>query len=233
MAGVRGLPPTFDFRTERTARYARLGPDPEVAAQDVRSAWVVLHGYRQLAPWFLRHFRGLDDGARLLLAPEALSRFYLGDPDGRHGPESRVGATWMTREERSSEIADYSRYLTDLSRMLIPARIDPVVLGFSQGAHTAVRWTLSADAMPSAPRAVILWGEGLPHDVNAESLARSKAREWIFVRGDGDPSRDPQREARDAELCRVHGVPMTVRTHPRGHSLDPELLSELADELDP
>ena len=42
----------------------------------------------------------LDDGSRLIVAPEALSRFYLGEVSQRPASERRVGASWMTREDR-------------------------------------------------------------------------------------------------------------------------------------
>ena len=76
------------FSTPRTARYYTLDP-----AEAVREVWFVLHGYGQLAGAFLRHFERLQDGARLFIAPEALSRYYLPG-------HQRVGASWMTREDR-------------------------------------------------------------------------------------------------------------------------------------
>src|SRR5712691_5295634 len=90
----------------RTARYYTLGkPGPRTQA-----VWFVLHGYGQLAERFLHHFEPLDDGSRLIVAPEGLSRFYLGDPAERPSPERKVGASWMTREDRLAEIGDYVRY---------------------------------------------------------------------------------------------------------------------------
>ena len=54
----------------RTARYYTLGE--AVTASEL---WLVLHGYGQLARFFLRPFEGMERG-RLIAAPEALSRFY-------------------------------------------------------------------------------------------------------------------------------------------------------------
>ena len=94
------------IRVARTARYYTLGS----AGPHLREIWLVCHGIRQLARRFLPRFAGLDDGKRLIVAPEGLSRFYL------HGPESRdkkipIGATWMTREDRENEITDYVEFL--------------------------------------------------------------------------------------------------------------------------
>ncbi|NIP78275.1 MAG: phospholipase, partial [Gemmatimonadetes bacterium] len=80
-----------------------------------REVWFVLHGYGQLAERFVRRFDalpGVRDGMRAVVAPEALSRFYVEEEvTGPHGPESRVGATWMTRADREHEIRDYVEYL--------------------------------------------------------------------------------------------------------------------------
>src|SRR6476469_3720019 len=96
----------------RTARYYTLGPTHGFP----RELWFVCHGYGQLASRFLRQFAPLDDGTRLIVAPEALSRYYL-DPvaERRHQREPRVGASWMTREDRFAEIVDYVSYLDQLA----------------------------------------------------------------------------------------------------------------------
>ena len=55
----------------RTARLALLGPEGPA----VRELWYVMHGYGQLAAPFIESFRAVDDGTRLIMAPEAHSRF--------------------------------------------------------------------------------------------------------------------------------------------------------------
>jgi hypothetical protein len=71
----------------------------------------VLHGYAQLAERFLRWFRPVDDGQTWIVAPEALSRFYLETTlKGSHGPA--IGATWLTREAREADLADHVDYPT-------------------------------------------------------------------------------------------------------------------------
>src|SRR5207302_9410481 len=91
--------------------------------------------------WFLEKLRVLDDGRRHLVAPEGLSRFYLTESP----TERRVGATWMTREDRLAEIDDSVRYLDavydDVFGRIDRARVTVHALGFSQGAATVSRWT--------------------------------------------------------------------------------------------
>ena len=85
----------------RTARYYTLGTPSE--AIRISGSFAMATG--SWARYFLRHFSGLDDGKTVVVAPEALSRFYL------NGFSGRVGATWMTKEDRLSEIEDQAYYL--------------------------------------------------------------------------------------------------------------------------
>src|SRR4029077_7364472 len=103
------------IRTQRSARYYTLGP----AGAAAREGWFVCHGYAQLAGRFLEKLRVLDDGHRHLVAPEGLSRFYLSQSPA----ERRVGACWMTREDRLAEIDDYVHYL-DAVYAAVFARVD-------------------------------------------------------------------------------------------------------------
>src|SRR3954471_16061473 len=124
----------------RTARYSTLGPMHGFP----RELWFVCHGFGQLAARFVRHFAPIDDGTRLIVAPEALNRYYLDAlPERRNQEAPRVGATWMTREFRDAEIRDYVRYLDILSgeirHHLTGASPRIVVLGFSQGTATVCR----------------------------------------------------------------------------------------------
>ena len=50
---------------------------------------------------------------RLIVAPEALSRFYV-ESSGKTHADTHVGASWMTREDRLSDIEDYVEYLDAL-----------------------------------------------------------------------------------------------------------------------
>jgi predicted esterase len=210
----------------RTARYWVLGED----AAAPREAWFVLHGYRQLARRFLHRFECLDDGTRLIVAPEALSRFYTGTEAGRHGPTSAVGATWMTREDRLREIDDYVRYLDRLSQVVLADAGDDLrvaVLGFSQGVATAARWT--ALGAVRAHR-LVLWGDFLPPDLDGDKAAAAWARtDVVLVRGDADRA-FADRALLEAERVRLEawGVRLRVHRYAGGHDIPPAVLAEVA-----
>ena len=74
-----------------------------------KEIWLVLHGYGQLAEFFIGKFQGFDSSERLFVAPEATNYGYL------TGLAGRVGANWMTKHEREIAIENNHRYL-DLDR---------------------------------------------------------------------------------------------------------------------
>lgn len=217
----------FSLPVERTARYATFG---EPVEGRVRELWFVCHGYGQLAGRFLRRFLDLDDGRRLVVAPEGLSRFYVDPAAERHGPEHRVGASWMTREERLTEIDDYVRYLDLLAARVTEGLEDPpertVVLGFSQGVHTVSRWIVMGRR--PTPDDLILWGAYLPPDLDAErARVRLGGVRVTLVRGERDPYADPELRARELELLGDLGIDYRELTFPGGHEIDGELLRRL------
>lgn len=200
----------------RTARYHVLGD--AVAA---RALWVVLHGYGQLARYFLRKFEGMEGGL-LIAAPEGLSRFYMDDG------HSRVGATWMTREDREHEIADQISYLDRLADTLLatcPPGTPMNVLGFSQGVATACRWLGLGHARAQQ---LVLWGGNLPPDLPAGAwTARLSATRTLLVHGDRDPIVPGSVLAANEVVLRGAGVPHESLRHDGGHELDTLLLRRL------
>lgn len=219
------------IRVARAARYYTLGSD----GLHLRELWLVCHGYRQLARRFLSRFAGLDDGTRLIVAPEALSRFYLHDPAPRHGKGVPIGASWMTREDRESEIADYVEYLdavldevTGVSDGESGEEIAPLtVLGFSQGAHTVCRWLAAGD---TAVERTILWGAYLPDDFDLDrGPERLGSAGLVLVRGLADQFVSEEAHASQEERLDELGIPFKTITHAGGHELDRELLQGIAD----
>lgn len=204
----------------RTARYARLGP----LAPTVREVWFVLHGYGQLAADFLRPFAGLEDGHRLFIAPEALSRFY------RKGGQGEVGASWMTREDRLHEIEDYLSYLDQLAEQLF-TQIDREnvrlhLLGFSQGAETACRWVAEG---PFPVDRLTLWGGRIPPDVDLAVHRELFQRAHLtIVLGSQDRTIDEKALVDTEQRLNRHTIPYNTLTYEGGHALDAAVLQALA-----
>lgn len=192
----------------RSARVFTLG------GEAATEAWVVLHGYGQLAASFLRRFGGIARPERLVVAPEGLSRFY------RDGGAGKVGAAWMTREDREAEIRDYLGYLEQVRAALIPP-VPITVLGFSQGVATAARWAVNG---APAPRRLVCWGGLLPEDVPASRLA---AIPVTFVVGSRDEWAPPGRVEAQAAVLRAAGVEVEVLPFDGGHEIAAEVVAAL------
>lgn len=211
------------LRVERTARYWMLGK-PESAEE----VWLVLHGYKQLARRFIRRFKPIDDGRRLIVAPEALSRFYLPQEQGRHGATSVVGATWMTREDRQNEIRDYIKYLDQLLAGIegLIGSVPLTVVGFSQGVATATRWAVNGSKIPSR---LVLWGDFSPPDLNLDvARQRLDSVDVIMVRGRQDPALSSRLSKEEAERLRVAGIAYRTISYSGGHDIDEDTLRKLS-----
>jgi predicted esterase len=211
----------------RTARVALLEAKGPTEGGAITEAWYLLHGYRQLARRLLRRFGPLAAPHRLVAAPEGLSRFYLDAPDRAHGERDPVGASWMTREDRSAEIRDYLRYLDRTSVALEGGRaVRRTVLGFSQGAHTAARWAVMGRSRADR---LVLWGAGFPSDLPDGASAALGGVEIVLVRGDSDGLRRREEEEREEAWLAAEGLSWRVMTHPGGHEISPEVLSGLME----
>ncbi|WP_419161154.1 alpha/beta hydrolase [Candidatus Palauibacter sp.] len=211
---------------ERRVRYAVLEP-PERPMTEV---WFVLHGYNQLAHRFLRYFQPIHTGSRCVVAAEGLHRQYI-DHAAR-----RIGASWMTSEDRITDIEDYVAYLDRLHAHILaeesrprrggskPVRI--VGLGFSQGVHTLCRWLAFGRAR--IDRAV-LWGSTVPPDLDlaAHGAALSGA-DLQLVAGDRDEFFDSDAIAAHEERLREAGIAFTAHSYAGGHRLDAGVLRRLA-----
>ncbi|MBK5278291.1 MAG: hypothetical protein JJE09_05445 [Bacteroidia bacterium] len=164
----------FNFK----ARYYRLGKSDK----STRQLWFVVHGYGQLAQFFIQKFKALEEAGICVIAPEGLSRFYL---DGNAG---RVGSSWMTKENRLMDIENYIDYLNGVyKKETSDLKVLPPVtlLGFSQGAATVTRWLM--DGKINANR-LILWAGLFPPDMDFEKGAEIlRALEVVEVYGKKDP----------------------------------------------
>jgi predicted esterase len=214
----------------RTARYYSLGPTHGFP----RELWFVCHGYGQLARRFLRQFASLDDGSRLMVAPEGLSRFYLDPiPVRRNDPSARIGASWMTREDRESEIADYVNYLeqlaTEIRHPLTGAAPRIVVLGFSQGTATVSRWLAASEIRVDH---LVLWGGTIPPELDLAAWAsRLHGAAITLVAGDADEFATAAAVATEAERLSTAGVAFTLQRYAGGHGIDPGALRHLTERF--
>lgn len=227
----RQSPHAHHLRVERTARYYTLGG--ENAAP--RTVWFVLHGYGQLAGAFIRYFGALANEDSLIIAPEALNRFYLVSTDSVPAKDRPVGATWMTREDRDSEIADYVEYLDALYQDVAAAHARDGakvnVIGFSQGAATATRWVTHGH---SPLHRVILWGGLIPPDTDLHrGTSTFRGARLTIVAGTADRYvTEAMISSEEARLGAAH-IPYDLIRFDGGHVISRSVFPRLTDEVMP
>jgi predicted esterase len=218
---------TRHLTIERRARYAILPGQPG----RISEVWFALHGYNQLAPRFLRHMLPLDDGRRTIVAAEGLHRQYIDHAD------RKVGASWMTSEDRLTDIADYVAYLDRLHDVVLgDAGLDRgdvrvVALGFSQGVHTLCRWLAFGRARLDR---AILWGGTVPPDLDlsVHGTALDDADIQLVV-GSRDEYFGPAAiEAHESQLAAA-GITYRSWSFDGGHRLDAETLAALGNHPSP
>ena len=210
-------PESHHLAVSRTARYLTLGR-VDGPLDDV---WFLFHGYGQLASEFLGHARALARDGRLLVVPEALSRFY-------HEDHQRVGASWMTREDRLTEIDDYVSYLDRLHDRIFEglrrSEIRLRILGYSQGVATAARWATRGKAEIDE---LVIWGSPLPHDLDDAAIVRLGRMTVTLVGGTRDPFLTEEHWERQSSLLRDREIAFQVKRFEGGHRLDDDTLRAL------
>ena len=207
----------------KTARYFTLGE----IHKNIEQVWIVCHGYGQLANIFLRSFRIINNEKNFIIAPEGLHRYYVS------GLKGRVGASWMTSEDRHIEIKDYVKYLDEVYNKIMNdfenKDVQVNALGFSQGAVTLSRWLLEGI---SEVDNIILWSSGLPDDIDLrkfnELLVQSKL--W-FVVGKDDELMTIERVKLEIKKLEKHDIDYKIKMFEGGHEIKSNILKSLADEL--
>ncbi|MEL7121960.1 MAG: phospholipase [Bacteroidota bacterium] len=210
---------------QRTAHFYTIGePSPEV-----EYLWIVCHGYGQLAKNFIRKFDVLASPNTLIVAPEGLSRFYWG------GVTGEVVASWMTKEDRLDEIADYANMLSQIKDQLTP-QLSPkhktILFGFSQGCATQVRWIM---AKKPEYDALVLWAGAFPEDLdyNAPTAPDLNQKPNWFIYGDKDQYLTPKRIAMHEELIKSFKLKLEVIQFEGTHRVDRTVLKELSNQIYP
>jgi predicted esterase len=207
----------------KTARYWTHG----TLSENTQQIWIVCHGYGQLAAYFLKKFEGFNSETHFVIAPEALSRFYL-----EGGFAGKVGATWMTKEDRLAEISDYVAYLNAVYQQAIPveiqnnANIRVKLLGFSQGVATVCRWAFAGQVRFDE---LILWAGGFPHDLDYSSVPQQlEGKKVWFIYGEQDELiRAADFEAQLSDV-QAKGIHPEIITFTGKHELNEEVLRRLS-----
>lgn len=205
----------------KTAHYCTLGePGPHI-----KYFWICCHGYGQLAKRFIRKFESIHQEDTLVVAPEGFSRFYWKDFTGD------VVASWMTREDRLDEIADYSSYIQTLYNQYLwqlPDDVKIILFGFSQGCATQVRWIMRH--LPSFDH-LVLWAGFLPDDLDYTPQNQYFQSKTIdFVCGNEDQFLTEERLKMLEGIIEKSGLEIRKTMFAGKHIVDREVLKQFTTE---
>jgi len=206
------------IKVTRTARYYTIGE----INKNTKRVWIVLHGHKMLAGDFIKTFEKLAASGDYIIAPEALSRLYV------KGDSGNVGANWMTKEDRDSEISDYVNYLEELyEKEIAPYKkdfsFDINALGFSQGAATLSRWLAYGK---SKINQAIFWCGNLAHDVDYSKSEQFKNTSVYLVFGNKDKYYPADFYKTQIELLQEHGIEPKYYIFNGGHEVRVEVIRE-------
>lgn len=206
----------YSIKVQKTARYHFAG----IRGQQPEEVWFVLHGYGQMTPYFIRHFEPFATEKRWFIAPEGLHRFYL------EGTSGRVGASWMTKENREDDIRDYLEYLNNLMASLkLPAECHINILGFSQGAATAGRWF---QEIGQKVQRLVMYAGVFPNDFQLGQFKYRFSKTAVAICfGDEDEFATEERLHRELSTIKEFLPEITVVRFKGGHRIYPEVLEGL------
>lgn len=198
----------------KTFRYETLNGE-----KSPKKVIYVLHGYGQLSKYFIRNFESISDDY-LIVAPEGMHRFYL------KGSNGRVGASWMTKEAREVDIQDNINWLNDLdneisSQYKIEERL---IIGFSQGGATAIRWKMNAK---NSFNKTIIWASEFPPDMEPKMDQLRNETENYFVIGNQDEYFDEDQQNKLISLYK--SVDFKISTYLGPHEIDSKVLLQLLE----
>lgn len=192
-----------------------------------QTIWVVCHGYGQLAHRFIKRFDMLNPKEHFVIAPQGLSKFYLPG-------HQKVGATWMTKENRLVEIDNYLNYLDKVFETETSgydfADKNLYLLGFSQGVATIGRWA----CYRKIPFDVLIaWAGGFPHELIANQFPLPKPNSQILsVIGNQDQYMDEARLKKELDhVAQATGLRPTVNFFEGKHEMQREVLREVVAEI--
>jgi predicted esterase len=188
--------------------------------------WIGLHGYGQLVQFFSRHFRDLANTQRAFVFPQGPHKFYL---EGVHG---RVGASWMTKEDRLVDIQNQWTFLDEVIAWATSkapnARIHFV--GFSQGVATGMRYLGNGKF---APMSFLAWAGSWPPDLEPQGVEALKSTRFKGWFGSEDAYIDLDKQAQITTHYREEfGLEMDWDRYEGGHSFDKAILAEAITQLE-
>lgn len=206
-------PQDHTIEIQQQAKFYTLGQ----LRPDTPAIWMVVHGYGQLPQYFIRHFEVLAGAGHFIVAPGGISKFYL------KGLSGRVGASWMTREDRQNDIDNYIKYFSAIYEKNIQGHQAPLkLLGFSQGVSAICRWAVLAEPVFSE---LVMWAGYFPEDLPLPAVRKTLAGKKIsLVYGNKDPFVNPEKKEELESIFRELNIHPKMIQFEGQHEINKEVL---------
>ena len=195
-------------RTIETTTHGRYLISPAEGASP-EAVIVGFHGYGENAETQMERLQSIPGCEHcLLISIQGLHRFY-------RGSTNEVVASWITRQDRESTIADNISYVGKVIESALPERkVKPPLLlaGFSQGVSMAFR---AAAASTVLPVAVVAVGGDIPPEIKPETLKRLSGA--MLCRGMNDPYYGDEKFRDDEARLTAAGINLRVLRYGGAH----------------
>ena len=199
----------------KTAHYYIQEPELQV-----EKVIFVLHGYAQLASDFIKEFQDLKSSSILVVAPEALSKFY--------NKNRKPVANWMTSHEREDEIEDYISYLLAVEKEVFEkyGQLEKLALGFSQGVSTLFRWLTSSEYETTN---IFACSGSIPPELTAEKVSAIKNSSINYSYGDNDGLQSIESALKQINFLNSLSLKVNVLPFKGGHEIPNETMLAIKD----
>lgn len=195
----------------------------ETPKQPSSRVLVGFHGYAETADMQMDRLRSIESGEDWCrVSIQGLHRFY-------RRQSQDVVASWMTRQDRESMIADNNAYVANVVETVLPrlASVSTLVfVGFSQGVATAFRAACKAGRRVDA---AICFGGDVPPEIERNELARITS--VLIGRGDEDMWYSASTFESDLHRLSDAGIALEAITCRGGHEWTAEWRAAIATFL--
>ena len=131
-------------------------------SKKTKNIWLVFHGMGYLSKYFIRYFSELSSEENFIIAPQAPSKYYMGE-NFKH-----VGGSWLTRENTIEDTKNILNYVDTVFETEKPEEMTNfIVLGYSQGVSIATRWLASRKIQCNH---LLLHSGGIPIELKPEDF---------------------------------------------------------------
>ncbi|WP_340198782.1 esterase [Ascidiimonas sp. W6] len=195
--------------------------------EKTKNVWFVNHGLGYLSRSFIKYFSILNADENYIIAPQAPSKYYLGNEF------KNVGACWLTKDNTEQDIENILNYLDAVYLAeAIPKNVNFITLGYSQGVSVTARWVARRKIECEQ---MILYAGGIPNELNPEDFTffDKKNTKVHCVYGDIDPYINKQRLGFEIQrIEELFGHHAQIQHFKGGHEFKNTFLSRWISYLD-